>query len=239
MKNNFPSNLSLPSLHGTIKSHSAGSLYARQLWSSYMKFIVVLFILFISMGAGAQAETYQPKKGEPVKIGITDQSGSVLGLSFMPPDESGWEITRSGLSVTLKTNGESAGENREIEAYLINLDAPVSPISGYIERIKKNTQEAYAKNQRFKIKAFDVTEDPKNSQCARVYLLLEDTQPTRTGSNQQRAWSEQHMLSCGSLKYKRMGFEVRYYHRYYELNRDDQLLSKANKVLETVVIEDK
>lgn len=204
-----------------------------------MKFSIALTIFLALLSTSTHADTSQPQKGEPVRIGITDQSGSVLGLSFMPPDENGWDITKSGLSVTLKKSGESADENREIEAYLINLDAPVAPISGYIEKIKKNTQEGYAKNQRFKIRAFEVTEDPRNSQCARVYLLLEDTQPTRTGSTQQKKWSEQHMLSCGSTKYKRMGFEVRYYHRYYEPNKDDQLLNKANKVLESVVIEDK
>ena len=204
-----------------------------------MRFLVVLSVLLVSISAGAHAEPYQPKADKPVRIGIVDQSGSVLGLHFMPPDENGWDITKSGINVTLKKDGESAEENREIEAYLVNLDAPVSPISGYIERIKKNTHEGYSKNERFKIKAFDVTEDSKNSLCARVYLLLEDTQPTRTGNNQQKKWSEQHVLSCGSLKYKRIGFEVRYYHRYYESNRDSQFIDEANKVLESVVIEDK
>ena len=204
-----------------------------------MKHTCCIILLLMSLSTGAQADTAQPQKGEPVRIGISDKSGSVLGLSFMPPDENGWDMTKSGMSVTLKKSEGSADENREIDAYLINLDAPAIPIASYIERIKKNTLEGYANNEKFKIRALNVTADPNSNQCARVHLLLEDTQPTLALNNKQTKWSEQFVLSCASLKYKRFGFEVRYYHRYYESNKDNKLADHANKVLESVVIEDK
>ncbi|HEY6773356.1 MAG TPA: hypothetical protein VI140_05250, partial [Oxalicibacterium sp.] len=97
----------------------------------------------------------------------------------------------------------------------------------------------YAKNQEFKLQTLDIKEYPQNSQCARVYLLLEDLRKVRVDNDQPRKWSEQHMLSCGSPKYKRMGFEIRYYQRYYDQNKDDQLSAKADRLFESLVIEDK
>jgi hypothetical protein len=228
-----------------------------------MKFTVLFSALALAMITGAYAEPAQHGKIERLRIGIATPNGSATGMSFLPPDEKGWDIKRSGLSVTLKKKGESPDENREIEAYMINLDVPASPISAYIERIKTNTQDAYADDDRYRIAAFEVSEDPKYSLCARVHLLLEDAledelentledrleyrlenaskkpQPMQAGSQQKKIWSEQYMISCGSQKYKRIGFEVRYYHRFYEPNRDAQLLGKANKVLDSILIEDK
>ncbi|MFJ7565773.1 hypothetical protein ACIQW9_02290 [Herminiimonas sp. NPDC097707] len=176
---------------------------------------------------------------ERVRIGITDNTGSILGLSFGSPDETGWTITKSGLSAKLKRDGESADENQEIEAYVIKLDTPFNPISGYIEHLKKNIQEAFVKNQEFSLQTLDVKEYPQNNQCVRVHLLLEYLRNIRTYNKQQKRWSEQHIISCGSTKYKRMGFEVRYYQRYYDQNKDDQSSVKADKLFESVIIEDK
>ncbi len=46
------------------------------------------------------------------------------------------------------------------------------------------------------------------------------------------------MLSCGLLKHKGLGFELRYYHRYLDSNKDTQFGEKARKVLESVILED-
>ncbi len=40
------------------------------------------------------------------------------------------------------------------------------------------------------------------------------------------------------LKHKGLGFELRYYHRYIDSNRDAQFGEKAAKVFESVVLED-
>jgi hypothetical protein len=121
----------------------------------------------------------------------------------------------------------------------MRLDVPVNPISDYIEQIKKNIQEGYAKNPRFKIKVLETMADPSKPQCVRLHLLLEDTKPVRTVSHEYAKLSEQYVLSCGLLTYKGMGVELRYYDRYYEQNKDNQLAEKANKIFEGVVIGDK
>jgi len=188
----------------------------------------------------AWAQTLGPKKQEPIHVGISDKKGSAIGLSFIPPDEDGWNTARSGLSVTLNKKEKSNDESSEIEAYLITLDSPVTPISSYIERIKQNTQEGYAQDSRFKIVALEVAQDKNNPQCARLHLLLEDLKPLRTVTHEHKKFSEQYVLSCGLLKNNRVGIEVRYYYRFYEPNKDDQLADKANNIFDTVkIIDDK
>jgi len=156
----------------------------------------------------------------------------------MPPDEDGWNVKRSGVNVTLSKKEKSEDENSEIEAYLIMLDSPANPISDYVERIKQNTQKGYAQNSKFKITSLEVAEDKNNHQCARVHLLLEDLKPIRTVTHEDKKFSEQYVLSCGLLKNKRVGIEVRYYHRFYEPNKDSQLADKVNNIFATVKILD-
>lgn len=203
-----------------------------------MKYLTSILLLLFSFSTSAHADTTSAQGSKRITIAIADKT-SVLGFGFTPPNESGWSETRSGLSTTLKKTGKSADENEEIEAYLIKLDIPFNPIFSYIEYLKKNIQEAYAKNLEFKLQALDVKEYPQNSQCVRVHLLLEDQRKVSTNNSQPKKWSEQHMLSCGSPKYKRMGFEIRYYQRYYDQNKDDQFSDKADRLFDSLVIEDK
>jgi hypothetical protein len=203
-----------------------------------MKRTVNPFIVTVMLSANILARS-SSVANKPLTIGIADKNGGAMGLTFTPPEEDGWKITKSGVSVSLKKNGASADENKEIEAYLMNLDVPINPISGYVEQIKKNTLDGYGNDSRFKILALEVVPDNAKSQCARVHLLLEDKKPLRTVSHEHIKLSEQYVLSCGSLKYKGMGVEVRYYDRYYEPKKDNQLAEKANKIFESVIIDDK
>ncbi len=195
-----------------------------------------VFMLLAILSTSANADSGDRNGPKFVGIGISDKSGSSVALRFIPPDEDGWSIERSGLSVTLKKNSGSDSDSREIEAYLIRLDTPISPISNYIETIRRNTVEGYARSNKFKISTLEIAEDPKDTRCARVHLLLEGLQSDAVV--QQRKWSEQYMLSCGLLKHKGLGFELRYYHRYLDSNKDTQFGEKARKVLESVILED-
>lgn len=202
----------------------------------FVSAVVAIFVLSTS----AWALDLQPKKQEPIIIGISDKQGTAVGFSFMPPDEDGWIMTKNGLSVSLKKQGKSEVENSQIDAYLIILDTPVIPISDYVERIKQNIQKGYAQDNRFKIVSFDVTEDKSNSQCVRLHLLLEVLKPVSIVTHEPKKFIEQYDLSCGLLKNKRVGFEVRYYNRYYEPNKDSQLVEKASNIFSTVkIIDDK
>ena len=195
------------------------------------KTLVALLIALASTSVLAEAPQ---SKVAPVRIGVAGNSGVKLALSFLPPEEDGWQVTNNGLSASVKKDGALAGENREIEAYLITLDTPVTPIADFIERLKKNIQNSFDASNGFKLVLMDIFEDPRDRRCARMHLLLEDMR----ASNQQRKWSEQYALSCGSLKYKRIGFEIRYYNRYYESQKDEHFAAQATKVLDSVVFED-
>lgn len=203
-----------------------------------IKKLILVATFLVAFGGEALAEI-SPLKTSLIRIGITDQNGTTLGIGFLPPDEDGWKETRSGLNVSLEKEGKLPGESQQIEAYLINIDVPISPISGYLEKTRKNIQENFVSNKRFKIAALEVTEDPKDKRCARVHLLLEDVVAPQESNINQRKWSEQYVLSCGSLKYKKFGFEVRYYQRYFDSNKNPEFTAQALKILDSTVIEDK
>jgi hypothetical protein len=171
-----------------------------------------------------------------IGIGISDKSGSSVALKFIPPEEDGWSAKNSGLSVSLKNINDSEDNNREIEAYLMRVEAPISPISGYIETIRRNILEGVANSKRFKVNALEITEDSKDARCVRFHLVLEGIEAE--AATKQKKWSEQFALSCGLLKRKGLGFELRYYHRYLDSNKDLQFREKAVKLIESVVIQD-
>ena len=192
------------------------------------KTIFLLAGIFLCTNAGAQNPI--PENQKLIAFGISDKESGMLGLEFSPPEGEGWNIKRSGTGISVKKNGASADENTEIEAYIIRLDAPVEPISGYIEKIKTNIQKGYESNSRLEIKLLEVIADPTRSRCAKFHILLQDRTDTKW-------YSEQYALSCGLQKFKGMGVELRYFDRYYEQNRDNQLAEKANRILESMVID--
>lgn len=198
-----------------------------------MKFAAGLVALAVQAMLPSPALASASTGTEQIHLGITDAS-STLGLAFTPPGEEGWTRNDSGTSTTLSWNAESTSDNRKIEAYMTTLDAPISPISGYINIIKRNLEQGYASSPRFKISALQVSEYPADPRCARIHLLLEARQPRADG---QRQWSEQYALSCGSLQSKGVGYELRYYHRYIDAHRDQALEDKANAVLNSLSIE--
>ncbi|MNY86245.1 hypothetical protein D3C78_24490 [compost metagenome] len=198
-----------------------------------MRYLSLLTFPVLLACATVHADSGGNKEME--SVGIVDETGALFGLRFAPPDEEGWTRKSSGLSVTLEKNADSNEDSREIEAYPIRLNAPVSPTSAYIDNIKRNLVDSYKNNKEFKISTFDVTQDPNNSRCTRVHLLLESKLPDQT--TQERKWSEQYTLSCGFLKYKGMGFELRYYHRYIDSKKDDQFIEDARRLLDSVVID--
>lgn len=201
-----------------------------------MNYRIFLFAALTMLGAHANSDEADGKPSKLVQFGVAFKDGSSVGMKFLPPDEEGWVMTRPGGGVNLRKNAGSPTDSMEIEAYMMRLDSPISPMSSYIETIKRNVTEGYERNKNFKISAFEVTEDPKDARCARLHLLLERVQPSQEA--QERRWSEQYVLSCGSLKNKGLGFELRFYHRYVESSKDAQFAEKARKVLDSAVLVD-
>lgn len=189
----------------------------------------LLLFLFIFAYLNAFAETQITKSNEPISFGLADKENGLLGLKFTPPDEKDWITKRTGAEVSIKKNGTTYDVNSEIEGYLIRLDTPIEPISGYIEQIKRNTVEEYSNHPKLKLEHVEVNQDADRSLCVIVHLLLQGKKDTN--------WhSEQYVLSCGFSKYRGMGAEVRYYDRYYDPIRDSQLAEKAHKIFKSVVI---
>lgn len=201
-----------------------------------MKTTIFLLAVLTILGVHAHADEADGRQSKPVQVGISFKEGSSFALKFLPPDEEGWVMTQPGGGVNLKKNAGSPTDSMEIEAYMMRLDAPISPMSSYIETIKRNVTEGYERNKNFKIAAFEVTEDPRDARCARLHLLLERVQPGQEA--QERRWSEQYVLSCGSSKNEGLGFELRFYHRYVESSKDAQFAEKARKVLDSAVLVD-
>lgn len=197
---------------------------------------VPAFVIMVPFAFNIAVATAGEDGSKPVGIGIADNNGSSIGLKFTPPDANGWTAKRSGVSLTLRKDTNSESESKEIEAYMIKLDSPVSPISNYVETIRGNLLSGYANSKKFKISALEVAEDPKDNRCARGHLLLEAIQPDQ--ANQEKKWSEQYFLSCGLLKHKAFGFELRYYQRYADSKKDERFAEEARRVLDSATIED-
>lgn len=191
---------------------------------------IIYLIASVFLCTAAWGQNSIPENQKPIAFGISDKDGGLLGLEFSPPEGEGWNIKRSGAGVSVKKDGASTDENTEIEGYILRLDAPIEPISGYIEQIKRNIQKGFEGNSRLEIKLLEVKADPTRPRCARVHTILQARTDTK--------WhSEQYTLSCGLQKYKGMGVELRYYDRYREPNRDNQMAEKANRLFDSVVID--
>jgi len=194
---------------------------------------LLLLILFLASCADYRDRPHQD--GERVHA-IADDAKVVLDISFLSPNEPGWAggIFYEWL-VMLKKDGAVVEENQEIEAYIINQDMPFHPVASFIQRKKQDIQAYYATVPELKLQALDVREYPENSQCIRIYVLLEDLRSPKDN----KRWSEQHALSCIFPVHQHMGYEIRYYQRYYEQHRDNQFASKADALFKSVRVEDR
>ncbi len=199
---------------------------------------LVALLAFSLLSFNVLAENSEPSKQERINVGISDQDGTAIGLSFVPSTLDDWDLKRPGLSVTLRKKGQSDDENTEIEAYLVTLDTPPTSVSNNIEQTKQYLLKSYENNDKFKLVSFDVTQDTSIPQCVRVYYLQEHLKPTRTVAHSEKKFGESHVLSCRLLKNKNIGINVGYYHRFYEPNKDNGLADKANKIFATVKLVD-
>jgi len=203
-----------------------------------MKYPLALSIAWLALcGLPAHADAPAPD-GKTIDIGYTD-SKMLLRLRLTPPAEDGWNGERNNLGATLTRQGKLPGENQQIDAYMMTLDTPSASMSEYIDIIKANIQAGYADSKKYRLVSSDVQADPKDTRCARIHVLLEDMQPPPTGDSSHKKWSEQYTLSCGLTQVKRLGFEVRYYQRYYDPNKDEHFAEKADKLFQGVAIEEK
>lgn len=199
-----------------------------------MKYLIILITAFSMAMANAEAE-----KQKPITMAGIQFSDGKIGLSFLPPDEAGWNVIKhTPVSIDLTKKGLSDDENWQIESYVTNLDGPVEPISEFIGTIKKNVAEGYNNNPNFKISQFEVIADPNKPRCARLHLKLEYINPKRTVNNEYTKYSEQYALSCGFEKAQSLGIEMRYYYRYYQPNADARFAEKANKLFSSVTFPD-
>jgi len=157
-------------------------------------------------------------------------------VSFVVPNESGWvkQYGGGGSFIRLRKNGESSNEGKEIEAYLINLDGSFYPISNSIKKIEEIIQEHFSDVSEYRLHDLHIEIYSRNNQCIRIYALLEDTRSLEY--EKPKKWSEQYALLCALPNNQRKVFEIRYYQRYYENNKDDKFEIRANKLFKSIKI---
>ncbi|MDR2838859.1 MAG: hypothetical protein LBV49_09920, partial [Azonexus sp.] len=156
----------------------------------------------------------------------------------------GWSsAVKNAQGVTMGKKGASPDENHQIEMYLVKQAVPVTPISNYIDNIRKNTIEGYKNNKAFDLVYFDAAPDKKEPRCARAHILLKKKDDGNFASGDSgKKFSEQYILSCAAQsvsannKLSRLGVELRYYQRYHESNKDPALKEKAERLFDSVVL---
>jgi len=161
-------------------------------------------------------------------------------VSFVVPNESGW-VKQHGDSfgrftsfIRLIKNDESSNENKEIEAYIIDLDRSFYPISTSIPKVEKIIQEHFDGVLEYRLHDLHIEIYSRNNQCIRIHALLEDARSP--GHENTKKWSEQYALLCALPNNQRKAFEIRYYQRYYDNNKDDKFEIRANKLFKSIKI---
>lgn len=200
--------------------------------SSIERAAFLIFTCLVCVIPGAMAENSE----EYISIGISEKGGSVMGMKFLPPSGNGWEEKRDGLSVKLEKAQEGGSGEENLEAYMMRPDHPGASLSDYANIIRNNIESGIAASNKFKISELDVVEDPNNSKCVRIHLLLKNLQPGKDG---QVVWKEQYNSSCRLLNYPSIGFEILYSHTYTAQTRNSTFSESARRVLDSLVIEDR
>ncbi|MBD9534945.1 hypothetical protein IB227_03670 [Stenotrophomonas sp. STM01] len=191
----------------------------------------VFFLLLATQTAAGWAAQHT----EPLRVGYTERDRA-FGFTFTPPAGKDWKQDKWGSgNLSVDWNAGSTTDSRKIEAYMTRPDVPTSPLSGYIENIRRKLEQDFSNSPAATINHLQVSEYPTDKRCASIHLRLELRQPAADG---QRQWAEQYTLSCGSPRYADVGYELRYYHRYTDAHRDPNLQAKAEQVLGSMRIEE-
>jgi hypothetical protein len=189
------------------------------------------FLLLVMQSASLLAAP----SAKPIRVSYTEPDRT-YGLVFTPPAGKHWKAEKWGSgNVRVDWNAGSTTNTRTIEAYMTRPDGPVTPISGYIDNVRRRIEGDFSNSPLVSINSLQISEYPADSRCVRIHLRLQLKEPAADGQQQ---WTEQYTLSCGSLQYADVGYELRYFHRYVDANRDPQLEAQANAVLASMVIEE-
>ncbi len=198
---------------------------------TYTAVRIPFFLLLLAQSASSLAAP----NAEPIRVSYTEQDRT-YGFAFTPPAGKDWKAEKWGSgNASVDWNAGSTDNSKKIEAYMTRPDVPITPLSGYIENIKRKLEQSHSSSPLVTLDSLQVSGYPADKRCVRIHLRLQLREPAADG---QRQWAEQYTLSCGSLHYGDVGYELRYFHRYVDANRDLQLEAKANQVLASMVIEE-
>jgi len=196
----------------------------------------IIFLLFF-LASCANSRSIPHRDGERVRASLDDPYTN-LEVSVISPKEPGWIRERFTDSiVTLKKGNDLSKENQEIEIYITEREPSNQPTPTSTQQIKKNIQNHFDNIKEYKLQDLEVKEYPENNGCVRIYILLEDLENKE--NNNQKRWSEQHALSCNFPTHQRMGFEIRFYQRYYEQNKDNKFARKADALFKSLKVVDR
>ena len=196
-----------------------------------MKFICVIELFLCLVSAVCLADEVNKKR---LHVGVVFPDKSSIGVSLIPPVGVGWSVSRTPSSVTLTKKGSLVDENSEIEMYLIKPDVPGADLDLYLQVVRSNVVSEYRKGGKYSLVEFNVEKDFARSNCLIGHVLLQYLPSASEGDV--RKLSEQYFLSCLSNKFNNVGYEVRYYQRYFYNNGDKELKNKATALFDDVVI---
>jgi len=196
----------------------------------------VIFLLFF-LTSCANPRSIPHRDGERVRASLDDPY-TTLEVSVISPEEPGWIRERLADNiVTLKKGNNLLKENQEIEIYITERDTSNQPTFISAQQTKNNIQNYFDDIKEYKLQELEAKEYPENNGCVRIHILLEDLESKK--NNGQKRWSEQHALSCIFPTHQRMGFEIRFYQRYYEQNKDNQFARKADALFKSLKVVDR
>jgi len=202
--------------------------------------IIIIFSILLNHTIYSQVQSYSNSHAGGKHASLALSNGrTMFHVKWTTPNEPGWVGYRNNKSrTTLIRNGNSPYENQEIEAYIVNHNLSFYHPNNYShQQIIRNIREYYDSIKEYNLVHLEVNDYSENRNCLKIYILLEYMQDTR--NNEQKRWSEQHALSCHFPIHRYMGFELRYYQRYYDNNRDHHFSNKAERLFRSLKIKDK
>jgi len=197
------------------------------------------YSIFLLILLASCANPYEKahRDGERVRARIDDPR-AVLEVSFLSPEEPGWvkEIMSDNI-VTLQKGNSLSDENQEIEVYITERNTSNQFEAISTQQTKRYIQHYFDGIKEYSLQKLEVKEYPEDNQCIRTHILLKDMRNTK--SSKPTRWSEQHALSCIFPTHQHMGFEIRFYQRYHEQNKDNRFINKADALFKSLKVMDR
>jgi|GEM_PF-1113083 len=203
--------------------------------------IIIILYIILSHTTYSQVNSYLDSHAGGRRASVVmPHMNKALRVSWIVPNESGWSGYRhNNYGTVLIKNKDSLQNNQEIEVYIVenrHLFFYHHDSNLLHKEVTSNIKNYYENIKEYSLNFIEVERYAGNKNCLKIHILLEDMQE---GSDKQKRWNEQYALSCRFPFHRHIGFEFRYYQRYYDDNKDYQFSNKAHELFKSIKIEDR